>query len=105
MTALAVLSLRSLRSKSPVVANAIDDAVSWLKRRQKPNGSFGGGTVHRGAATPTAPGLAGWALGAEGACRPALRPRAGCDTCQVAGADHRHRWPSENGAIAYARPR
>lgn len=100
VTALAVLSLRSLRSKRPVVENAIDDAVSWLKRRQKLNGSFGGGTSTE-ASNANSTGLAGWALGAEGACRPALLAARWVRHLQVAG-ETTGTLAEENGAIAYS---
>jgi hypothetical protein len=100
VTAIAVLSLRSLRSKRPVVENAIDDAVTWLKRRQKLNGSFGGGTSTE-ASNANSTGLAGWALGAEGACRSALLAARWVRHLQVAG-ETTGTLAEENGAIAYS---
>lgn len=88
-TALAVLSLDSLRRKTPAVRSALQDATRWLVRTQKANGSFGGGPSTE-ASNANSTGLAAWALGETGSC---------------AAAQDAARWvralQKRNGAIAY----
>ncbi len=54
VTAIALMSLRAIPAKSDKVRAAISDAVAWLERRQKVNGSFGE-APRPARATPTAP--------------------------------------------------
>ena len=103
VTALAVLSLRAVPAKTAAVRTAITDAVGWLTRRQKVNGSFGGGTATE-ASNSNSTGLAGWALGETGACG-AAAARLMVRDLQVAGDVSGTPLAGENGAIAYDRSR
>jgi len=100
-TALAVLSLRALprthRTKN--VRAAIGDATAWLLKRQKANGSFGGGTSTEGS-NANSTGLAAWALGQTGSCRPAARAARWVRDLQVVDAAGTP-LEGEDGAIAY----
>lgn len=91
VTALALLSLDALPKKTKKVRGAISDGVRWLRRAQKGNGSFGGGRS-TSASNSNSTGLAAWALGEAGACKPAAKAA---------------RWVSRlqkpSGAIAYDR--
>jgi hypothetical protein len=102
VTALAVLSLRALKNPGREVRTATSDAVRWLKRHQKDNGSFGGGpATERANANST--GLAAWALGKAGACKPARQAARWVDRIQVAGDVAGTPLAGERGAIAYDR--
>ncbi|MFC5179239.1 hypothetical protein [Nocardioides taihuensis] len=102
-TALAVLSLQALPAGATTtkVRAAITDALTWLKRRQKDNGSFGGGTSTE-ASNANSTGLAGWALGEAGACRAADKAAAWVSKLQVP-ADQAGPLVDDPGAIAYDR--
>ena len=95
VTALTVIQLEAVPHKSRKVERSIRDAVAWLKRNQRANGSFGGGTSTADPNTNST-GLAGWALGEAGRCGPAVKAATWVRklqvTDQVAG---------ERGAIAY----
>lgn len=88
-TALSLLSLQSLRVKTPKVKAAIADGVRWLRRQQKPNGSLGGGPS-TAASNANSTGLAAWVLGEAGACKGAARAAGWVAKLQ-----------KKNGAIAY----
>jgi hypothetical protein len=99
-TALAVLSLQTIRHPGAKVRVALRKATRWLARTQHGNGSFGGGPT---TSTPNAnsTGLAGAALAGAGACRPARKAARWVERLQVgrvSGALAR-----ERGAIAYDR--
>jgi hypothetical protein len=100
-TALAVLSLHSIKHPSAKVRTSIKKATRWLKHQQRRNGSFvGGPTTAQSNANST--GLAGSALGEVGACKQARRAAAWVKRLQVsakAGGQLAH----EHGAIAYDR--
>ena len=104
VTALAVLSLRAVPRKTAAVRTAITDAVGWLKRRQKVNGSFGGGPATE-ASNSNSTGLAGWALGETGACGAAVKAARWVRDLQVAGDVSGTPLAGEVGAIAYDRSR
>ncbi|MEJ7834531.1 MAG: prenyltransferase/squalene oxidase repeat-containing protein [Nocardioides sp.] len=104
VTALAVLSLRALPRKTAKVRSALIDAVSWLKRRQQDNGSFGGGTATK-ASNANSTGLAGWALGESGACESAAKAAQWVRKRQVSGDVSGTPLAGEKGAIAYDRDR
>ncbi len=70
---------------------AIADAVGWLKRKQEPNGSFGGGPTTN-APNANSTGLAAWALGQGGKC-----------TAAKDAAGWLAKLPRNNGAVAYDR--
>jgi hypothetical protein len=84
------------------VRASIADAKSWLKRAQRANGSFGGGPSTE---TPNAnsTGLAAWALGETGACRPARKAAQWVGRLQVPGDVTGTPLEGEEGAIAYDR--
>ncbi|WP_028636245.1 prenyltransferase/squalene oxidase repeat-containing protein [Nocardioides sp. URHA0032] len=90
-TAVAVAQLQSVHHPSRVVKSAIADALRWLVRHQKDNGSFGGGPT-TSAANTNSTGLAARALARGGKCRAADNA-----TDWVAGLQ------KKNGAIAYDR--
>ncbi len=100
VTALAVLSLKALPRKTAKIRSAVADAVGWLKRRQQANGSFGGGTATE-ASNANSTGLAGWALGDAGACRPAAKAAAWVHRLQVSGDVSGTPLEGEKGGIAY----
>jgi hypothetical protein len=100
VTALAVLGLEALPKQNAAVRAAIADAVSWLKRHQKKNGSFGGGPATE-AANSNSTGLAGWALGETGACNAAARAATWVRGLQVSGEVAGTPFAGEKGAIAY----
>lgn len=100
-TALAILSMETIRKPGRTVRAAIADGVRWLKRRQAANGSFGGGTSTRGKNTNST-GLAAWALGEAGACGTATKAAAWVKRFQVQ-PDESAALAGEKGAIAYNR--
>ena len=99
-TALAVLQLDALPTKSARVQRAIGRASSWLVRTQRSNGSHTGGTS---TDTPNAnsTGLAAWALGSTGRCAAARSAATWTYKLQahvnLAGTGLRN----QRGAIAY----
>lgn len=99
-TAIAVISLSALHSRKPVVKSAIADAVSWLKKRQKADGSFGGGTSTEGS-NANSTGLAGWALGVRGACAGAQEAADWLAALQVQTATGGTPLVNDIGAIGY----
>lgn len=102
VTALAVLQLDALPAKNQRVRDSIADAKGWLKRAQRANGSFGGGTsTEKPNANST--GLAAWALGETGACAPASRAADWVAALQVTGDVTGTPLEGEVGAIAYDR--
>jgi hypothetical protein len=101
VTAQAVLSLSALPTTTKRVRTAIADAVGWLERRQKNNGSFGGGTSTE-ASNANSTGLAGWALGVAGSCDAAGKAAAWVGGLQVPSGQT-GALQSEIGAIAYDR--
>ena len=102
VTALAVLTCSRCDDRSRQgPARRSTTRVAWLERKQAHNGSFGGGTATE-AANTNSTGLAAWALGEAGACRPAakaaaLGPQAAGPAGNVSGTE----LAGENGAIAY----
>lgn len=102
VTALSLLILDNLPRKPRRVRRAIDNATDWLVGEQKRNGSFGGGTSTRGSNTNST-GLAAWALGDSGTCRPAVRAAKWVRKRQVRGKVRGTPYAGEKGAIAYDR--
>ncbi|WP_156390922.1 MULTISPECIES: prenyltransferase/squalene oxidase repeat-containing protein [unclassified Nocardioides] len=90
-TAIAVLSLQSIKHPTPRVQRSIAAAVRWLVRTQERNGSFGGGPSTK-APNANSTGLAASALGQAGQCVPAKRAARWVAKLQ-----------QKNGAIAYDR--
>lgn len=99
-TAIAVISLSALNSRKPAVKTAISRAVTWLARRQKADGSFGGGTSTE-ASNANSTGLAGWALGVRGYCRPANKAAVWLAALQVQSATSGSALAADIGAIGY----
>lgn len=97
-TALALLSLLALPKHTKAVTAAIDRAVGWLKRKQRKNGSFGGGPATE-APNANSTGLAAWALGSAGACDIAHDAAVWVSKLQLSRSSVR----GEGGAIAYDR--
>jgi hypothetical protein len=97
-TALAVIGLVALGSDQPSVRQAITTAKRWLKRQQKGNGSFGGGTSTEGS-NSNSTGLAGWALASTHSCGAAARAAQWVESLQLTGGAV----TGEDGAIAYNR--
>lgn len=104
VTALAVINLRAVPKgqRTAAVRAAIDDAVGWLKRHQKDNGSFGGGPATE-ASNANSTGLAAWALGEAGACGKARDAARWVKDLQVSGDVSGTPLMGERGAIAYDR--
>ena len=104
VTALAVLNLRAVPQgqRTAAVRAAIDDAVGWLKRHQKDNGSFGGGPATE-ASNANSTGLAAWALGDAGTCGKARDAARWVKGLQVSGDVSGTPLAGEKGAIAYDR--
>ena len=88
-TAIALINLQSIKHPSTKVRTSIERGLRWLHRKQRANGSFGGGVTTK-APNANSTGLAGWALAVGGRC---------ADAKQAA------RWvvglQKHNGAIAY----
>lgn len=101
-TALAVLSLQAIENPSTRVQTAIADAVRWLKRHQKDNGSFGGGPT-TAASNANSTGLAAWALGQAHACAAAADAARWVKRLQAFGDLSGTGLLGSEGAIAYDR--
>lgn len=97
VTALTVIQLQAVPHKSRKVKRAIADAVAWLKRNQRANGSFGGGTS-TAAPNTNSTGLSSWALGSAGKCRAAVKAASWVRNLQVTD-----QVTGERGGIAYDR--
>ena len=100
VTAISVLMLRSVKPRTKAVRGAITDAVGWLKRRQADHGGFGGGTATE-APNANSTGLAGWALGETGSCRPARKAARWVQRFQVTRDERGTELARQVGAIAY----
>jgi hypothetical protein len=99
-TSYAVIQLWKTSQGNPRLRSALKDAVGWLARQQRKNGSFIGGTT---TAFPNAnsTGLAAVALGVSGHC-PAARSAAGwVSGLQVGAAKSGSPLAGQRGAIAY----
>lgn len=101
-TALALQSLETLRTPSRKVRAAIKDGAAWLKRKQKANGSLGGGRSTT-ESNSNSTGLAASALAGAGACDAARRAARWVSKLQVTGKVAGTPLAGEKGAIAYAR--
>ncbi len=74
-TALAMINLQALGSTDPDVIDALADAQAWLLSVQRPEGSFGGGTLDRGGQHEQhRTGRVGAVLGGLGGRRRGRRP-------------------------------
>lgn len=101
-TALALLSLESLRKKTRAVRDAIKKGIGWLERHQEDNGSFGGGPSTKGSNTNST-GLAASALAGAGACLRAQQAARWVGKLQVKGDVAGTPLEGQKGAIAYNR--
>ena len=95
VTALAVLNLQAFPKKSPAVRAAITDAVGWLKRHQKRDGSSVAARHREQQQHST--GLAGWALGAQAPARRPRRPPPGSATSRSAAPSPAPRTRAKGG--------
>ncbi|MGZ8745193.1 MAG: hypothetical protein ACXWXO_19935 [Nocardioides sp.] len=104
VTALAVLQLDALpkQARTKAVKRALDDATTWLKKKQKRNGSLGGGTSTQ-ASNTNSTGLAAWALGETGSCKKARAAARWVRDLQVSGDVSGTPLAGQKGAIAYDR--
>ena len=100
VTAMAVIYLQDLPTKSERVRTAIRKASGWLVRRQRDNGSFGGGPTTEGS-NANSTGLAAWALGDVNRCTPARDAARWVNKLHLHGdlSGTKLRW--QRGAIAY----
>jgi hypothetical protein len=97
-TAIAVLALQHV--KGAKAKGAVKRAVAWLVDVQGADGSFGGGKSTKDA-NSNSTGLAGWALGATGAVKPAQRAAVWVRNLQAAANPCAHKLSKQVGAIAY----
>ena len=97
-TAIAVLALQHV--KGAQAKGAVKKAVAWLVDVQGADGSFGGGKSTKDA-NANSTGLAGWALGATGATKPAVRAAVWVRNLQVSANPCSHKLSRATGAIAY----
>jgi hypothetical protein len=98
-TAIAVLALQHV--KGAKAKGAVKKAVAWLVDVQGADGSFGGGKSTKDA-NANSTGLAGWALGATGATKPAVRAAVWVRNLQVSAPNPcANRLAKQTGAIAY----
>jgi hypothetical protein len=102
VTAIAALSLRAISPKTAEIRSAITDAIAWLKKKQKRNGSFGGGPATE-ASNTNSTGLAAWVLGDSGACGAAAKAARWVRDLQVPGGVGGTPLAGDTGAIAYNR--
>ena len=100
-TAMAIQALLSARDSGVTGLDApLKRATSWLRGRQRPDGSFGGG-VSTEAPNSNSTGLAAQALAATGQTKAARRAAAYVGSLVVTPARATGRLSAETGAIAY----
>jgi hypothetical protein len=92
VTALALLNLQAVDGPTRAVKRATAAGLAWVADQQRRNGSFVG-TGPTAVPNTNSTGLAAWALGQAGRCRPAAAAAGWVRGFQLA-----------NGAIAYDRP-
>jgi hypothetical protein len=99
-TSYAVIQLWKTSKAHPKLRAALKDAVSWLGKQQRQNGSFVGGTS---TATPNtnSTGLAAWALGRSGHCTSAKAAATWIAGFQVGPQDPGSSLAGQRGAVAY----
>jgi hypothetical protein len=99
-TAYAVIQLWKTSRGNARFRGALKDAVTWLARQQRRNGSYVGGTS---TATPNtnSTGLAAWALGLTGHCSAAGAAATWVAGLQVGAEPAGSKLAGERGAIAY----
>jgi hypothetical protein len=99
-TALAVINLLSLEHPSPKARAAVGKAVTWLRRTQKADGSFGGGPSTE-SSNANSTGLAGWALASADWCPNAARAAGWLAKLTVTSDQAGSKLARQTGAIAY----
>lgn len=97
-TAIAVLALQHV--KGAAAKKAVKKAIAWLVDAQGADGSFGGGRSTKDA-NANSTGLAGWALGATGAVKQAVRAATWVRNLQVPTTPCANGLSKQTGAIAY----
>jgi hypothetical protein len=101
-TALTLLNLLSLEHPSPKARAAAHKAISWLRKAQKDNGSFGGGPSTE-ASNANSTGLAGWALASSDWCPNAARAARWLAKVTVSSDEAGTKLARQRGAVAYDR--
>ena len=101
-TSYAVVQLWKTSRDNPRLRVALENAVAWLAKQQRQNGSYVGGTS---TATPNtnSTGLAAWALGVTGDCRAAKAAATWVAGFQVGPQSAGSMLAGQRGAIAYDR--
>lgn len=100
-TAIALINLQSVAKPTAKVKRAITAATRWLLRKQKADGSFGGGPTTQ-ASNANSTGLAGWALGEAGRTKNASRAAVWIRAHQVTNVGACAPYAKADvGAIAY----
>ncbi|MBF4160352.1 terpene cyclase/mutase family protein [Nocardioides acrostichi] len=99
VTALAVIALQDTHQMGKQVRSAQQHAVAWLLSQQGSDGSFAGAPPTDSANTNST-GLASWALGSSGVCRPARQAAVWVRGLEVPPNDD-SALADETGAIAY----
>ena len=99
-TSYAVIQLWKTSRGNPELRGALKDAVAWLAKQQRANGSFVGGTS---TATPNtnSTGLAAWALGLTGECHAARAAATWVAGLQLGAQPAGSTLAGQRGAIAY----
>lgn len=101
LTAYAVINLAAIPSPSKKVRTAMRDAIHWLLRHQKKNGSFGDDSRPGGKASySTTTGIASLALGEVGRCKAAKSAAEWVHRFEVRGHVAGTPLAGERGAIA-----
>jgi hypothetical protein len=102
VTALAVVELSSVAKGRPALKRALGDAMRWLKRHQKANGSFGGAGP-TSAANANSTGVAAYAARVAGKCAVARDAASWLAKLQVKGDLSGTPLAGERGGVAYDR--
>jgi hypothetical protein len=102
VTALVVVELTSVTQGHPALKRALRDAVRWLKRHQKANGSFGGAGP-TSASNANSTGVAAYAARVAGKCGVARDAAGWLAKLQVKGSLSGTPLAGERGAVAYDR--
>ena len=101
-TALTLINLLSLEHPSPKAMDAAHKAISWLRKSQKDDGSFGGGPSTE-ASNANSTGLAGWALASADWCPHAGRAAGWLAKLTVTSDEAGTKLKKQRGAVAYDR--
>jgi len=101
-TALTLINLLSLERPSPKARDAAHKAISWLRKSQKADGSFGGGPSTE-ASNANSTGLAGWALASADWCPNAARAARWLTKLTVTSDEAGTKLARQKGAVGYDR--